>query len=247
MQKQSIPISLLFHANSEQQFDILRVWICLKSLKQVNIPLDYKSLSNRFNISHTTLRRHVIKICEIGLGEIRNKHLHLTGINKLKKHENEKCVLIPVEPTKKKQILQFRKAILQRNIDNQKEQIKIKSNIVTHCNRPHAKISKSEMKVIKKAGGVSKLGKTLQTDTTLSNKSIGKLFGLSQVTGHRIQKQLRNANLIKTKVRLELIKANCSLLEYNYNYAGGIGGYVYNTANKNLYIRLSNGIECNSI
>lgn len=237
--KQPIPISLLF--SSVNEFDTLRVWVCLKSLKQASIELDYKSLSNRFKISHTTLRKHVKRMCESGLGEIRGKKLHLTGINKLKKHENETCVLIPVEATKQKQILQFRKAILKRNIDNQLVQIKRKSNIVEQCNRPHAKLSKSEMRVIKKAGGVSELRKTMQTDTTLSNKSIGGLFGLSQVTGQRIQKSLRDANLIRTKVRLELIKKNCSLFEYNYVRSSG--GYIYNTANKNLYIRLSNAIE----
>lgn len=239
--KQPIPISILFSSNDNNTFDTLRVWVCLKSLKQVSIQLDYNSLSNRLKISHTTLRKHIKQISKQGLGEIRNKQLHLTGINKLKKHENETCILIPVEATKQKQILQFRKAVLQRNIDNQKKQIKHKSHIVNNSNRAFAKLSKSEMKTIKKAGGLNELRKTYVSETTLSNKSIGNLFGLSQVTGHRIQKQLRNASLIKTKVRLELIKKNCSRFEYNYLRSSG--GYIYNTTTNNLYIRLSNSIE----
>jgi hypothetical protein len=241
--KQAIPISLLFKSNEDNTFDSLRVWVLLKSLHRNTViySLNYETLSKKTGISHTTLRKHIKTLCAQGLASFQNNNLHLTGINKLKRHKYEKCVLIPVEPTKTKQILQFRKAILHRNIDNQKKQIQRKSKIVNYCNQAFAKLSKSEMRMIKKAGGVEQLEKTYQSVTTLSNKRIGRLFGLSQITGYRIQCQLRDNGLIKTKTRLELIKKNCSRLEYNY--IRNDGGYIYNQNTNSLFIRLSNSIE----
>lgn len=244
MVKQYIPLSVIVKANQNNEFDSLRVWIALKQLytRQIIYNLNYADLSIKTGISHTTLRKHLKVIIANGWASWSGRNLMLTGINKLKWHEKEKCINVPVCKNKSEQILQLRKVILHRNIDNQLKQIKIKSQIVNNCNKAFGKVSKSGMKKIHKAGSVKNFENSLQSETTLSNKSIGKLFGLSKHTGLRIQKKMREASLITTKTRLLFIKGGSSLFEANYLNSES-GGYIYNRNNGQLFFRLSNAIS----
>ena len=247
---QPIPLSLISKANDDSEFDTLRVWIALKQLYKRNTiiyQLNYNTLSNLTGISHTTLRKHIKVMIENRWVKLSNNNLTITGINKLKKHKNETCILVPVKKNKADQILQLRKVILHRNIKNQETQIKQKKEILQKCGRSSGQISKSEMRKVNRTGGISKLENSLQSVTTLSNKSIGELFTksnglqLSRISGHRIQKKLRQSKLIKTKTRLELIKTNSSIFEckvMNRDYKG----YIFNPNTNNLYRRLSNSI-----
>lgn len=248
---QPIPISLIAKANEDAEFDTLRVWIALKQLYKrhtIIYNLRYDTLSNQTGISHTTLRKHIrIMFDNKWVKWTKNGHLILTSINKLKKHKNETCILVPVQKNKSDQILHLRKVILHRNIKNQEKQIKQKKEIIHKCGRASGLLSKSEMSKMKKAGGLTKLENSLQTVTTLSNKSIGQLFTksngltLSRVTGCRIQSKLRKEHLIKTKTRVELFKTNSSIFEYN-SMNREYKGYIFNPTSKNLYKRLSNEI-----
>lgn len=243
--KQPLPLSLIVKCNEENSFPTLRVWVVLKQLSRNTIlfNLNYANLSKITGISHTSLRAHVRRIVEMGLAKHAHGHLHLTGINKLKKHENEKCVLVPVERSKSKQILQFQKALIHRNIKNQEKQIKIKQSIVNHCNRPHGKLSKRDIRLLNKSGGEKKLANAIQSVTTLANKTIGKMFSRSQNTGQRIQKKLREAGLIKTKARFELFKAIATPFEAAYLNSNFESGHIFNYANGSVYRRLSNVIS----
>lgn len=254
--KQPIPLSVIDAANNSGQFATLRVWVLLKKIKGHNIicKLSYSELQAITGISHTCLRKHVIVMVSNGWATRTDAgHLHLTGINKLKRHDKETCIPVPVEETKQAQILQFRNVLLHRNIKSQEKRIKQKANIVNNCNRPHGKLSKAQLSAVNKAGGVKKFESSLQPVTTLTNKSIGSLYAkfngqpFSKSTGQRIQKALRTAKLITTKVRLELFKANATAFDALYlnNRCGG--GYIFNLANGCVYRRLSNAIAvgCN--
>lgn len=245
MQKQPIPLSIINAANETNSFPTLRVWVVLKQLSRNTIlfNLNYANLSKITGISHTSLRYHVSRMVDSGLAKHQHGHLHLTGINKLKKHDRETCVLVPVERSKSKQILQFQKALIHRNIKNQEKQIKRKEGIVSNCNRPHGKVSKSALKLISKSGGIKKLQSSVQSVTTLANKTIGKMFSRSQNTGQRIQKKLRDAGLIKTKARFELFKAIATPFEAAYLNSNFESGHIYNYANGSVYRRLSNSIS----
>ena len=243
--KQPIPLSIINAANESNSFPTLRVWVVLKQLSRNTIlfNLNYANLSKITGISHTSLRYHVSRMVAVGLAKHAHGHLLLTGINKLKKHENEKCVLVPVERSKSKQILQFQKALIHRNIKNQEKQIKIKQSIVNHCNRPHGKLSKRDIRLLNKSGGIKKLANAIQSVTTLANKTIGKMFIRSQNTGQRIQKALREAGLIKTKARFELFKAIATPFEAAYLNSNFESGYIFNYSNGSVYRRLSNVIS----
>ena len=245
MPKQPIPLSTINAANEENSFPTLRVWVVLKQLSRNTIlfNLNYANLSKITGISHTSLRWHIKRMVEMGLAKHQHGHLHLTGINKLKKHPAEVCVLVPVERSKSKQILQFQKALIHRNIKNQEKQIKIKQSIVNHCNRPHGKLSKRDIRLLNKSGGEKKLANAIQSVTTLANKTIGKMFSRSQNTGRRIQKSLREAGLIKTKARFELFKAIATPFEAAYLNSNFESGHIFNYANGSVYRRLSNVIS----
>lgn len=245
--KQAIPLSLIRKANKADQFSTLRVWIALKSLyhNSVIYNFSYRKLESLTGISHASIHTHVKIMTENGWAKIEHGHLHLTGINKLKSHKKETCVLVPVEKNKAAQILQLRKVILHGNIINQQKAISKKSKIVNKCKQTFGKVSKSELKLIRKHGGIKKLERSLQNVTTLSNRSIGKLFGLSQLSGHRIQRKLREQNLIVTKTRLVLFKSNSTKFDYDYMNSEE-GGYIRNTNGK-MFLRLSNEIRMQTV
>lgn len=188
---------------------------------------------------------------ENGWASWSNKNLILTGINKLKTHETETTVLVPVSNNRKTQIAFLRKTLLHRNIRNQEKQIAIKSNLLNKAKASNIQLSKKELKRLNKLGGIKKLEKDILPLTTLSNKSIGKLFGrtllngknfLSPTTGKRIQKQLRDLGLIKSKARLKLIQ-QIDPLQYLYETKWGcLAKGIYNEKEQKLYRRLSNEI-----
>ncbi len=244
MQKQAIPLSVIDFANQNGEFYTLRTWIVLKQIYKHTLiyNLNYAALEKLTGISHTSLRNHIKRMVSAGWAKHQHGHLHLTGINKLKKHENETCVLVPVESKKSEQILQFRNVLVRRNIKNQEKQIKRKERIVNNCNRPHGKLTKSDLKLINKAGGMDKIESKLQSVTTLANKSIGKLFYRSQRTGQRIQSAMRNSGLIKTKPRFELFKTTATKFEAMYLNSNFKGGFIFNVNNACVYRRLSNAI-----
>lgn len=244
MTKQPIPISRIVAANKLGRFNALWVWVKLKEAYKHKpfITLNYSDIQNTLGISHTTLRLRVKELAQLGMVNIEAGVLHLTGIDRLKSHDKEKCVLVPVESHKAKQILQFRKTIVHQNIKNQEKQIKLKSATVKNCSKAHGQLSKKQLRLIAKAGGVKKYAASLIDVTTLSNNKIGFLFKLSQQTGHRIQKALRGANLIQTKTRLKLIKDNSCKMDATYLNREG-GGYIYNVINGRLYRRMSNAIS----
>ena len=249
--KQPIPLSTIKAANETNSFPTLRVWVVLKQLSRNTIlfNLNYANLSKITGISHTSLRAHIKRMVEMGLAKHQHGHLLLTGINKLKKHPGETCIQIPVHPGKAETILEFQKALIHRNIKNQEKQIKIKRGLVNHCNRPHGKVSKRDIRLLNKSGGVKKLANSIQSVTTLANKTIGKMFvksngqGRSQNTGQRIQKSLREAGLIKTKARFELFKAIATPFEAAYLNSNFETGHIFNYANGSAYRRLSNVIS----
>lgn len=248
---QPIPLSLIVKANEENQFSVLNTWIVLKQLHKRNTViynLHYETLSQRTGISHTTLRKHIrIMFEKRWVKWTKNGHLIITAVNKLKTHKHETTILVPVANNKADQILHLRKVILHRNIKNQEKQIMQKRELILKCRSTREKLSPTQTRTIRKAGGIDKIENSLLAVTTLSNKSIGKLFYkwnglyLSKISGHRIQKKLREKKVIETHTRLQLHKRNSTEHEYKYMNRE-YKGYIYNPNTKDLFVRLSNEI-----
>jgi hypothetical protein len=125
---QPIPLSLIQKANEKKHFSQLRTWVVLKQLYKrhtIIYNLNYEKLSQITGISHQTLRSHIAVMFENKWVKwTKNGHLILNSINRIKNRVGETCILVPVEKTKAKQILQFRKVLIHNNIKNQEWQLK---------------------------------------------------------------------------------------------------------------------------
>lgn len=239
----AVPHSIIQFATDRDVVNTLAIWLKLKGLYKNTViyKFNYTKLSERIGRSHGSLRKHIKLMMEYGWVKITKEgHLHLTGINKLKKYEKEKCVLVKILDCVKEQRILLRYIIIHKNIKRQERILKRKSEIFKKATIEHSKLSKKDLKWVMKNGGLIEFEKTFQDYTTLSNNKIGKLFKKSKWTGHRIQKLLNKSNLIKSKIRLRFVKI-CTLLEYNYLYRGT--KFIFNRTNGFLYERLSNSIS----
>lgn len=231
--KRSIPLSLLLSPS-----DHLDLYAFIKCHSVYRHPIfynfTYRKLSNLTGIGISGLHVRIRSMIDKGWCHISKAgHLVFKGLDKL----GNQMVLIPVRGNKRDQILEFRNAIIRQNISQQIKQISKKRETVKKAkgNRP---LSKREILLLRRN---PKLESEIQ-ETTLSNKRIGSLVDRSKTTGYRLQKQLRESLMIKTKARFELIKENVSMLEYNYLYIGT--RHIYNYATKKLFKRHSNAIVC---
>lgn len=244
MQKQPIPLNVLFKFNDSNALDTLRIWILLKNCFNTGVFYNYtyRSIGTAIGVSPETVRKHLPMIIKEGMAEISGKNLRMVGINKLKK-DCKACVLIPIHQDKPNQIVEFRNAVLRNNYGKQQKAIQKKSNIVKIANQANGRLSKSQLKFIQKSGGMDKLLKSIEKDNnciTLSNKGFGKKVHRSQSTGYRLQRTLRNMGYLKSYSRWVVVKTNSSIYEYIELYRNG--GYVYNKDTREITRQLSNQI-----
>ena len=174
-----------------------------------------------------------------------NNNLVLTGIDKLKKHKWETVIPLPVHRCKKAQVAEFRGSIVILNINNQAKKVSKKLETVKNCGRAFGKVSRKEIKEVRKAGGLKEYEKAIDTCTNLSNKGFGKLFMLSKASGYRIQKRLNEYQIIKSQKRFVVVKEHCTLLEFDYVYRPL--GYIYNRSTKQVLKQLSNKVTPQAI
>lgn len=244
--KQPIPISMIVGANNVVglcRFNTLRVWVKLKNLYRHHTAiynLSYYKLQNQTGISHTSLRKHIKLMIQYGWANWNGNTLVLYGIERLKTHADETCVLVPIRETRNEQIQEFRKVIIHQNIVNQGKKIICKEQIVKKAKTEWGKLSKQQMKVIAKFGGLKQLSNSLIKQTTLSNRRIGQLLYRSPQTGKTTQKRLNNLNLIKSTPRYEIVKNNATVLEATMMNRDLGGGYSVNMGR--LMKQLSNAI-----
>ena len=145
------------------------------------------------------------------------------------------CVLIPLHKSKTAQILEFRNAVIKHNIDNQIKQVKFKVETVKKAKQEYGKLNKKQLQYLQK----NSIERPIN-EPTLSNKRFGVLINRGKYTGQRLQKQLRDAGMIKTRVRLQLIKSDVHIREYYECFL--IPGNIYNANTKQVFKRESNAI-----
>lgn len=232
MAKQAIPAKLIFDTDNHSA---LFVWVKLHSIYKHPIfyNFSYAKLSEQTGISHTSLRKYIPRMIEMEWCSIKNGKLVFKGLNKFHKNSkypkyqkkfNQKsgCILIPVHKDKNKQILEFRNAVIRHNIEKQKRQVNKKLKLVSKCNSPHARLTKSELKYVQK-NNISRVN-----EPNLSNQSFGKLINKSMATGRRLQEQLKKAGLIKTRHRYSVLKPKATKTEYRYfMHTNLLAGVIY--------------------
>lgn len=138
-------------------------------------------------------------------------HFKIKGVGKLKE-KKDAIIQVPILPTKKAQLLQFRYSIIKNNLTRQQDKITRKTNLVKKSRTPNQTVTKKEYKVITRAGGVNGFEKSILKRVTLSNKRFGSLLNRSQATGKTYQKRMKTARLIESKCfydALGVLPSNC--------------------------------------
>jgi len=212
---------------------------------------NYADLSKSTGISHTTLRKRIKALLQLGWLTISEDNtLRLKGINKLKESYDKSglqmtspIIKTPVGKTKKEQILIFRSVLIGKNLNHQAKKVKRLNKIVEIARQSYGMLNKKQLLILTTAGGLKKLNDSIEQKTVLSNKVFGELVERSKATGARLQSDLRKAGFIQTNRRFKEIATNVSRLEYLYNYLPQGIGLLYSEANKTVVKRQANEVS----
>lgn len=194
----------------DNYLDTLHYYFKLRSQyrNRVIFNFTYKKAFDILNISMGATHKHVKRMIDLNWLELQNcGNLRAVGIDKLnEKHENKLILKVPAASSKKEQLMHFRYALLHNNLNRQEVAIHKKTSTVNKAKSNHLRVSKKDIYYINKSGGLKKYEKSLQNRTTLSNRSIGKIFNRSTVTGQRYQQQLNKFGLIRSNPYFDIVK-----------------------------------------
>jgi hypothetical protein len=206
--KYNIPYSLIKFACDNNLLDTLHYYYRLRVLftNRIIFNFSYKKASVLLNISVGATHNQIKKMIALKWVELQpNGSLKILGVNKLKSNYNELTIKVPIESTKKAQLLQFRFVLIYNNLKKQKSRIDKKTSLVKKVSKSNEIITKKENKVIMKSGGVKAFEKSIMNRVTLSNKKLGKILFRSQATGKLYQKAMNDAKLITSKAYFDVI------------------------------------------
>lgn len=246
--KLNIPFSLLSRTDLHNE---LHVWAQIRRKGRVFYNFTYADLSKLTGISHTTLRKRIKAIINLGWATIdKSGSLILKGINKLKNsytpsglQRTSVCIPTRMAKTKKEQVLIFRSILLNHSLINQEKKVNNLNTIVNIAKQEYGKLNRKQLSILTKAGSIEKLAGSIDNKTSLSNRGIGNIMQRSTSTGKRIQRELRNNGLIKTVRRFKEIAVNVTRLEYLYNYMPSGVGLLYSAKDKAVIKRMPNEIQ----
>lgn len=242
----NIPFPLIKKAIEDEQLDTLYYFFQLRNRFKANIFLtpSIKEVARKCKISPSVLYYHSKKMFENGwIYRTKQGFIALKGINQFKLREKELCVRVPIYKNKKEQIAFFRFVVIKKNLKRQEKAIKHKTEII-NSSRTQIPLDKKTLKFMQKNGGFKQIAQSFNNRLTLSNKKIGGLVNRGQTSGLRYQKQLNQMNLIESKRKIEIIKRNCSPLEYfhiyqqkGYTYSRNRGGVVFIQRSNTILIK----------
>lgn len=236
----NIPIHILQDTSTHAEWYVYSI---LRGKGRTFYNWTYKSLSAYTKLSHTLLRKRLPQLISLGWARVEGNNLIFLSTNELKSHPKETVIPIHTSRNKKQTILLLRNAMLRGNLKQQRKQHSKKSEIVKKITTGKS-LTKKEYLLIQKSGGVNSFVSQVKENvaTTLSNFKIGKLISRSQSTGKRLQKALRQANLICSKSRIKILATNVSKAEWQYSELSECLRNIYNTDRLVAYRRLSNEI-----
>lgn len=194
MLKQSVPLKIVKQANQEKAWDTLVYYMWLRSKYKKKIFYNYtsRSIAIHLGISHTQANFHIRKMIKLGWATIKDKHLTL-----LSNSNYLKIIPLQIYKTKREQVVALKNILINHNLFSQRRKISKKTEIVNNAQTPQGKISKGDMKIIRKFGSVANLEMSINDRTTLSNRNIGKIFNQSKRQGSRLQVEMKNMGLLQ--------------------------------------------------
>lgn len=230
---QTLPLNMIIEANDNGWLDTLTYFVWLKK-KNVIYNYTARSAAKIFNIHPSTLIKHVEKMKSLGLVFMSGGNLCTIGVNRLYVKYGKPLVKVKYTTTSKSNQQYYIKFfLLKHNLKTQDYVYSKKSKLIKI--QGGAYTTKAEYYALLNQKKPLNLGR-MQDRYTLSNKSLGELYGRSQCTGLRLQKKFRELNLIKTSSKYKLLETQVSELEFNIYYKNC--GYI--RINGNLYRRDTN-------
>jgi hypothetical protein len=241
MLKQSVPLKIVKQANQEKSWDTLVYYMWLRSKYKKKIFYNYtsRSIAQHLGISHTQANYHIRKMIKLGWATTEKGNLFLL--------QNKKYIrIIPIQiyQTKREQVVALKNILINNNLFSQRKKIIKKTQIVSNAQKVRGKISKSDMKFIRKSGGVANLEKSITDRTTLSNKKIGQIFKQSKRQGSRLQVEMKNMGLLQCESHFTWVNGDYYNLKPNvFVYRG----YLVERGTNTLFpiiVSKSNSLQC---
>ena len=209
-----ISYPMLKTAEAENAWATLCYWIWLKAKFQKPIYYNYtaRSIGKLLNISKSASSNHIKLMLKYDWVHIKDKHLVLNNFHDI----NTKLVFkVDIFPIKSEQIASLKFRIIKNNIVTQSKKIKSKKDTVKKARSPYAKLSKTQVRDIRKKGGVEMYEKSLNDRTTLSNKKIAEMLHCCKRTASKVQVRLNKMKLIKSTAFYEPINLGFNVLPTN--------------------------------
>lgn len=206
-----LTLKLVRTANKYGWLNTLSYWVQIRGLHKKGIIYNYslRRLSKQINCSSSTLSTHLEIMSQMGLIKVTDGHLCLIGRSKMLKRFPSAEFAVEVSYNRKRQHAIIKTAILKRKYHECDKINKQKKAIIKihHSKSSKFKLTKKLLKLQKKLNLTNEqLESSTCNDFILSNKNIGATFYRSQSTGLRLQKQLNQLKLIKSKRNYKIVE-----------------------------------------
>ena len=223
----------------EQAFDegwerSLNYFILLRKVHKKPIYYNFtlKSVGEKLEISHATVRKHLNILKEKGLVRVIGKNLCLAGTSRLlRKH---KSFLVPIKlfEKKKDQFTALRFVLIKRNFKYQERGYNtgidiLKSHKGSKDLTPRQVKRLLEKEKIRNEKTKTTVEKSLRNYISLSNQKFGSLCKRGLLTGLNIQKELNRLGLIESRQHLKLYTDRKFKSRKEFFYFKEFGGKNY--------------------
>lgn len=207
LKKVCVPYQLVQEARDNAEWKTLCYWVWLNSKfhKKVFYNYSLRSIAKLLGVAPNTANHHIKRMIDMGWAHTHKGHLFLV---KKEDFPNKSIIHIPVDETRKRQIILLRGILLNKHIFIQEKARDNKKEIVQKASSLYGKMTRKQIRFIRKSGGVAKLEVSINERTTLSNKTIGAIFSLSKRSGSRIQSEMNQMGLIKSDAVYEKVNVD---------------------------------------
>jgi hypothetical protein len=217
-----ISLKLIKKAKASHSWNTLCYYVWLRYHYQKPIFYNYstRTIGAILNVSPTTASKHINIMIHLGWAKVQNSHLILlsnreTVENSKNLNKKKDLVKVIMFRTKADQVTYLKNIEINNSIFQQQKKIKKKAEVVRKGSSTNAKLSNKQLRGIAKAGGIIELERRINNRTTLSNRKIGVIFGVSKRTASRYQVAMNKLGVMKSIPHYE--KENVNYFERSRN------------------------------
>lgn len=209
-----LPYNFVVDARDNAAWNTLGYWVWLRASFQRKIYYNYtcRRIGKILGVSQGTAAHHLNVMKKLGWVYEQDGHLFIPP---MKKFNRDSIIKVAIHSHRQAQTDELKRIPIINNLFTQGKRIEKKKKVLMKSCTIRGKVSKSEYKMVSKAGGFKKLELSLNDYTTLSNSTIGNIFSASKRTGSRLQVRLNNMGLIKSEAVYERVNVDFFALPSN--------------------------------